>query len=231
VEAAVKAQLRDAEARREARAARIKAADLKERFAHKYHMLDTPPEPMDKENASRDALAALHLNQYNTGLGNNRALHDLYYCELTGDEREEQIKKAESELAAEAQETADLQVEIGANYRKAINAERIIYACACCGLLNFSATGEFRRMSLESLEPLRYTGSAADTERWARITHAHALTEAESGKRYDCVFNYYPPMAPPMAPHAALPPIDSLKNFIMRHHFFVRTGPRCALHI
>jgi hypothetical protein len=181
-------------------------------------MLDTPPERMDMENASRDALAALHLNQYNTGLGNNRALHDLYYSELTGDERAEQIEKAKSELAEEAKVTAAAQVTIGASYRQAINAERIIYACACCGLLNFSTTGEFRRMSLGSLEPLRYTGSAADTERWARITHAHALTEAESGKRYDCVFNYYPPMAPPMAPHAALPPIDSLRKVIMRHH-------------
>jgi hypothetical protein len=198
---------------RDARAARIKCANLTERFLAKDHMLDTPPKPMDMENASRDALAALHLNQYNTGLGNNRALHDLHYCELTGNERVEQIKKAEIELAAEAKETAAEQIKIGETYRQAINAERIIYACACCGLLNFSTTGEFRRMSLERLEPLRYTGSAADTERWARITHAHAHTEAESGKRYDCVFNYYPPMAP-HAESVALPPMGEHYHLI-----------------
>ena len=180
-----------ATAKAEARAARIKAGDLNARFANKDHMLDTMPLPSDMENASRDALAALHLNQSCTGLGENDALFELRYCDLTPDQRDKMIIAAKEELKAEAKETKDAQPGILAAYRKAMSAERIIYVCACCGLRNFSVTGEFREMSLDRLEPLRYTASKEDTERWERITRAHALTETESGKPYSCVFNYY----------------------------------------
>ena len=101
------------------------------------------------------------------------------------------IEAAKDELNAEAEQTREAQPGILAAYRKAMSAERIIYVCACCGLRNFSVTGEFREMSLDRLEPLRYTASKEDTERWERITRAHALTETESGKPYSCVFNYY----------------------------------------
>jgi len=180
-----------AKAKAEARAARIKAGDLDARFTHGDHMLDTVPLPSDLQNASRDALAALHLNQSCTGLGENDALFELRYCDLNPDQRKEMIEAAKDELNAEAEHTRDAQPGILAAYRKAMSAERIIYVCACCGLRNFSVTGEFREMSLDRLEPLRYTASKEDTERWERITRAHSLTEAESGKPYSCVFNYY----------------------------------------
>jgi len=190
--AAAAASVRKREgAKAEARAERIKAGDLNARFTHGDHMLDTVPLPSDMENASRDALAALHLNQSCTGLGENPALFELRYCDLTPDQRDEMIIAAKEELKAEAKETKDAQPGILAAYRKAMSAERIIYVCACCGLRNFSVTGEFREMSLDRLEPLRYTASKEDTERWERITRAHALTETESGKPYSCVFNYY----------------------------------------
>ena len=206
-------------AKAEARAERIKAGDLNARFTHGDHMLDTVPLPSDMENASRDALAALHLNQSCTGLGENDALFELRYCDLNPDQRKEMIEAAKDELNAEAEHTRDAQPGILAAYRKAMSAERIIYVCACCGLRNFSVTGEFREMSLDRLEPLRYTASKEDTERWERITRAHALTETESGKPYSCVFNYYiyilrvrvtwaagrpgPPPEPPRASYAS----------------------------
>ena len=86
----------------DARAARIKAGDLDARFTHGDHMLDTVPLPSDMENASRDALAALHLNQSCTGLGENDALFELRYCDLTPDQRDEMIIAAKYQGGVES---------------------------------------------------------------------------------------------------------------------------------
>ena len=168
----------------DARAARVMAGNQAERFAHKDHMVDSAPLPSDMANASRDALAALLLNQHNTGLGNNDALFELRYCSLSPAQRVAMIDAAKEELAAEAKATAEAQPDIGVAYRKAINPKRTLYACACCGLLNFESTGDFRRMSLDRLEPLRYTSSVEDMARWERITRAHALTEKRHVEDY-----------------------------------------------
>jgi hypothetical protein len=39
-------------------------------------------------------------------------------------------------------------------------------------------------MSLDRLEPLRYTSSVEDMARWERITRAHALTEKRHVEDY-----------------------------------------------
>ena len=101
------------------------------------------------------------------------------------------IDAAKEELHEEAKKTREAQPAIGAAYRNAISAERKLYVCACCGLLNFSTTGDFRKMSLAQLEPLRYTGSSEDTARWERITRAHALTGERHVEDYyisSCIF-------------------------------------------
>lgn len=64
------------------------------------------PLASDLQNASRDALAALHLNQSCTGLGENPALFELRYCDLTPDQRDEMIKAAKAELNAETEQSS-----------------------------------------------------------------------------------------------------------------------------
>ena len=58
-----------------------------------------------------------------------------------------------------------------------VNETRIFYVCACCGERNDEGVGQYQLFTQERLEPLRYTGSAEDVERWARIERAHALVD------------------------------------------------------
>ena len=85
-------------------------------------------------------------------------------------------------MKAEAKETKDAQPGILAAYRKAMSAERIIYVCACCGLRNFSVTGEFREMSLDRLEPLRYTAVKRTLSAGTRLGAHHARALAHRGR-------------------------------------------------
>jgi len=170
--------VREAAAAAEARAMRIKAGNLRERLQDLQ--LDSPPCPSDFVNASRDPISALTLLYNNSGLGTNGALFELSHCALNAAQRATYIEAAKAELRGEAEETAAAQDGIGAAYRAATSAGRFIYVCACCGVSNFEGTGDYRRVPLARLGPLRYTDSEGDVGRWERITRAHALVEAES---------------------------------------------------
>ena len=185
---------------------------LRTRLEKRDHMRTLPPSDADLLQASRCPISALHLLHNNSGLGDHRDLFQLTYCTLTKEERALAIEGAKKALKRVAEETKGAQGNITKAYQAAINPDRILYACACCGESNFSAVGGYSRVSLARMGPLRYSNSLKDVERWERITRAHGLVEEESGRTYDCVFNYYPVLpggeeaAPPREDHYHLIP-------------------------
>ena len=150
---------------------------LRTRLEKRDHMRTLPPSDADLLQASRCPISALHLLHNNSGLGDHRDLFQLTYCTLTKEERALAIEGAKKALKRVAEETKGAQGNITKAYQAAINPDRILYACACCGESNFSAVGGYSRVSLARMGPLRYSNS---------------LVEEESGRTYDCVFNYYP---------------------------------------
>ena len=91
----------------------------------------------DLQGAGHDALAALHLLHFNTGLlGNFNALFELRHCKLSAANREKVLAAAKAELAAEAAETAAAQPGIIQAYRDKSNEKpRHVRARAACSIL------------------------------------------------------------------------------------------------
>jgi hypothetical protein len=137
-------------------------------------MIDMPA-PSDFSRASRDPIVALHLLHYNTGLAGNKALaalHDLKY--YTSEQRAEEMQAARAAPDKEREDSEKAQDGIRKAYVWRVNEKRIFYVCACCGERNDEGVGQYQLFTQEWLEPLRYTGSAEDVERWGRIERAHA---------------------------------------------------------
>ena len=149
--------------------------------------------PEDMQGAAHCPHAALNLLWHNTGLGGWHPLFELKHSKLTEEQHLEEVELAQAALRRERQQTADAQMGIGQRYVGVVNEYRPIYVCACCGERNYESVGNFSLLSMEDLEPLRYTDSARDVERWARIERAHARVEAESGVAYSCMFNFWRP--------------------------------------
>ena len=169
----------DTEAGRLARLKRINDGDLQARLDACDLMIDMPA-PSDFSRASRDPIAALHLLHYNTGLAGNEALaalHELKYCNLTAEQRAEETQAARAALDREREDSEKAQDGIRKAYVGRVNETRIFYVCACCGERNDEGVGQYQLFTQERLEPLRYTGSAEDVERWGRIERAHALVD------------------------------------------------------
>jgi len=158
---------------------RINDGDLQARIDAGDLMIDMPA-PSDFSRGSHDPIAALHLLHYNTGLAGNEALaalHELKYCNLTDEQRAEETQAARAALDREREDSEKAQDGIRKAYVGRVNEARIFYVCACCGERNDEGVGQYQLFTQERLEPLRYTGSAEDVERWGRIERAHALVD------------------------------------------------------
>ena len=144
-------------------------------------------------NAAQDEFDALHLLWHNTGLGGQRALFELHHCNNTPAQRNELIGLVKQAMERETEKKKAAQAGIAQRYREHNNDQQRLYVCACCGERNKEDTGNYTRVPLSAMEALRFNGSNKDVLRWRRIEAAHAVTEAESGLPYSCVFNFWPP--------------------------------------
>ena len=91
------------------------------------------PRAQPARNAAHDEFASLHLLWHNTGLGAQRALFELYHCDIPSEQR--------ADLIDRIREAETAQAGVAQRYREHNNDQQRLYVCACCGERNKEDTG------------------------------------------------------------------------------------------